>query len=96
MASIAVSIRASRATWLTHADTSVIAGRIERSSSSTPFGTAGGAASRPAATASSSSRPSGRGVAGVDASRLRQLVEVGRLPLSDAEHGQIGQHLAHG
>src|SRR4051812_2093048 len=43
-------MRASRASWLTHADTSVIAGRFERSSSSTASGSGGGAAAWPAAT----------------------------------------------
>ena len=53
VASSAVSIRASRATWLTHADTSVTAGRFERSSSSTASGTGGGRRP-PAATAAGS------------------------------------------
>ena len=43
-------MRASRATWLTHAEINVIAGRLERSSSSTASGTGGGGDSLPAAT----------------------------------------------
>ena len=96
MASSAVSMRASRATWLTHADTSVTAGPLgavelvdgvgdRRRAGRLAGGDGGEDLAADAAAA----------VALVDAAGLGQLVERRRLALGDAEDGQVGQHLAH-
>ena len=91
-----VSMRSSLATWLTHAEISATAGRRARSTSSPPPVTGGGAALLTAL----HRRQDLAGdptltVAVIDAAALGQLVERQRLALGDAEHGEVGEHLAH-
>ena len=89
-------MRASRATWLTHADTSVTAGRLRGRARRPASGTGGGRRALPAATAARiSPADAAAAVPLVDAAGLGQLLDRRRLALGDAEDGQVGQHLAH-
>ena len=76
VASRAVSICSVRATWLTHAEISVSAGRMERSEVVTAVAAGGGAAARPASTtATELVADAPATVPLVDAAALGELVE---------------------
>ena len=84
MASSAVSIDSSRASWLIHAEISATAGRRFRSRSSADGGVGGAAPPCPPAPRPGSRRRSIRGVSIVDAARLGEFLQRSTGTLRDA------------